>query len=194
MAPPPWHLRGRAWMAVYARPQPGAVLLVRYSHSPVGPYDEVMWVALGAPSPAGPRPQVTRIAVSTPQSVTWGRANWGIPKTLARFEWLGTPERGQVRIQEEGRPLAHLAFQGFGPALPVSAVPVPAPWRTLAQPRLDGENGWWLTRVGLTGRVQPARLSVVDAGALRLGLDRVRPLVTVAVPSGHLHFPVPTPA
>ncbi|PTA69179.1 hypothetical protein C8263_04670 [Deinococcus arcticus] len=169
-------------------------MLVRYATSPVGPYDEVMWVALGAPSPAGPRPQVTRIAVSTPQSVAWGRANWGIPKTLARFEWLGTSARGQVRIQEDGRLLAHVAFEGFGPALPVSTGPIPTPWRTLAQPRLDGESGWWLTRVGLRGRVQPARLTVLEGEALHPGLQTARPLLTVAVPTGHLHFPVPTPA
>ncbi|MVN87851.1 hypothetical protein GO986_13905 [Deinococcus sp. HMF7620] len=194
MSPPPWRLRGQALVAVYGRPDPGALLLLRYAASPVGPYDEVMWVTLGAPSPAGPRPQVTRIAVSTPQSVTWGRANWGIPKTLARFEWQGTPERGQVRVWEDGQLLTHLAFQQFGPALPVSTGLVPAPRRTLAQPRLDGQAGWWLTQVNMTGRVRPARLSVIQGAALHPALETGRPLLTVALPTTHLLFPVPTPA
>ncbi|MBZ9753386.1 hypothetical protein K7W42_21360 [Deinococcus sp. HMF7604] len=194
MSPPPWRLRGQALVTVYGRPDPGALLLLRYAASPVGPYDEVMWVTLGAPSPAGPRPQVTRIAVGTPQSVTWGRANWGIPKTLARFEWQGSQNHGQVRVWEDGKLLTHLAFQQFGLALPVSTGLVPAPWRTLAQLRLDGQAGWWLTQVDMTGRVRPARLRVIQGAALHPALETGRPLLTVALPTTHLLFPVPTPA
>jgi hypothetical protein len=162
MTPPPWTLRGHGLVALYA-PAPrsplGALMLVRYASSPVGPYDELLWVEAPVASPAGPRPRVRATLVSTPESVEWGRRNWGIPKHLAAFGWEGEPGRGQVRVTgEEGQAVAHLAYQGGGPRLPVTTALVPAPLRTLAQPALDGAEGWLLTTPGAQGHVTPARL------------------------------------
>ncbi|BDP40935.1 hypothetical protein DAETH_09040 [Deinococcus aetherius] len=195
MTPPPWTLRGHGLVALYA-PAPGsllgALMLLRYASSPVGPYDELLWVEAPTPSPAGPRLQVRSIFVSTRESMVWGRRNWGLPKRLAGFEWEGEPGRGQVRVTgEDGRAVAHLACQWSGPRLPVTTALLPAPLRTLAQPALDGGEGWLLTTPRATGHVSPARLTVLHADGLHPPLVSARPRLTLGVPDFRLVFPEP---
>lgn len=195
MTPPPWTLRGRGLLALYA-PAPGtpfgALMLLRYIESSVGPYDELLWLTAPAARPAGPRPQVQSIVVSTPESVEWGRRNWGIPKRLAGFEWEGGWERGQVRVTDSnGQEVAHLAFRVSGPRLPVTTALVPVPLRTLAQPALDGAEGWLLTAPNASGSVSPALLTVLHADGLHPPLVHARPRLTLGVPGFRLVFPVP---
>ncbi|KIK68551.1 hypothetical protein GYMLUDRAFT_36001 [Collybiopsis luxurians FD-317 M1] len=73
---------------------PGMVMLVQYSESPVGPDDELMWiagkfslidVATGKAKIEGNR--ITRIYVSTKESTANGRRNWNIPKQVAHFNY-----------------------------------------------------------------------------------------------------------
>lgn len=170
----------------------GTLMLVRYADSPVGPYDELLWATAPNPSPVGPRPQVQKIVVSSEGSVEWGRRNWGIPKGLARFEWQEEAQTTQVRIYlPDGQVLAHLAYRTQGSSLPVSTFPVPAQFRTLAQPALDGDTGWLLTTVSATGKAQAARLTVLDTSRFHAPLMQLRPLLTLAVPEFQLVFPVP---
>ncbi|KAL7270642.1 hypothetical protein RUND412_006644 [Rhizina undulata] len=78
----------------------GTVQLVRYTETPVGPYDELMWCPgrFGVPGTSegfqgeereGMR--ITRIYVSNKGSVYNGRKNWNIPKTLAVFTFNPAP-------------------------------------------------------------------------------------------------------
>ncbi|CAE7226416.1 unnamed protein product [Rhizoctonia solani] len=121
---PPWTLEAEAWWILPAIPMPwqakelprgaldpqesatfqesqatyqgglGTIQLIRYHSSPVGPYDELLYVPgqmnfkAGGSSLSGL--SITRIYVSSFASVVNGRRNWNIPKRLARFEF--TPE------------------------------------------------------------------------------------------------------
>lgn len=169
---------------MYGGREAGALMLVRYAQSGVGPYDELLWVSLSG------APQVTRIVVSTQQSVVWGRRNWAIPKSQAEFAWEGLPGREQVRVTQDGRLLAHLSVQAWGPSLPVTTAVVPAAWRTLTQPPLPeaGDRATLLTTVSASGRGRPARLSVVGGDFHPALLER-RPLLSVAVPDFRMVFP-----
>lgn len=201
MPPPPWTLTGRGWIAAFL-PAPdaplGALMLLRYAASPVGPYDELLWVAWG-PGPRGWRPQVRAIVVSSAASVAWGRRNWNLPKRPAHFEWqgdwTGSREAGQVCVTgEDDREVARLAFRAGGPQLPVSTALIPAPLRTLAQPALEESEGWRFTRVGGSGHATPAHLTVLSAGGLHPALTQRRPRLTLALPDFRLVFPVPQQA
>ncbi|KAK4053261.1 hypothetical protein OIO90_004035 [Microbotryomycetes sp. JL221] len=126
-APAPWQLHGQGWVFLSHTPfseQPvplptgsyspfeqgtssdltkrfhggtGAVMIVRYDTSPVGPYDELLFIP-GYFSFTDENKQtqyhmtVTRIYVSTPASVKNGRGNWSIPKHIAKFNF--TPVAG----------------------------------------------------------------------------------------------------
>jgi hypothetical protein len=91
----PRSLRGRRVLPVTV----GA--LVSYRETPVGPYREV----LGSPVLLAEWPLaaavVPFIAVDSLASVHAGRANWQLPKTLARFEWPESTARG-FEIDAEG--------------------------------------------------------------------------------------------
>lgn len=166
-------------------------MLLRYATSPVGPYDELLWLTWAA-SPVGVRPQVQAIWVSTRESVEWGQRNWGLPKRLGRFGWTGNARRGGVRVTREGGvEVARLAFEVGRPRLPATAALIPAPLRTLAQPPLVPGGTWLLTRVAATGHLTPARLTVEHADGLHPFLRHTRPLLTLAAPDFRLVFPVP---
>ncbi|WP_229784698.1 hypothetical protein [Deinococcus radiotolerans] len=186
MSGAPWNLKGRGVVAVYGGQEAGALMLVRYAQSGVGPYDELLWVSLRD------KPQVTRNVVSTKESVVWGRRNWAIPKSRADFAWEGVPGREQVRVTQNGRLLAHLSVQAWGPSLPVTTAVVPAAWRTLTQPPLPEAEAResLLTTVSASGWVRPARLSVIGGDFHSALLER-RPRLTAAVPDFQMVFPVP---
>lgn len=169
----------------------GVLMLVRYGTSPVGPYDELLWATLSR-TPAGWRPQVRAIVVSSEGSVVWGRRNWGIPKHRARFAWFGGERVGEVRVTAEGgAEVARLGYEIGTWRVPVTTGFLPAPLRTLAQPGLDGAGGWRLTTLEATGRVTPARLAVGHLRGLTPAPPHLRPLLTVGVPDFRLLFPVP---
>ncbi|QRW20728.1 hypothetical protein RhiXN_05717 [Rhizoctonia solani] len=71
---------------------PGAIQLIRYHESPVGPYDELIYVPgqmsykSGDSSVSGR--SITRIYVSSFAPLTNGRRIWNTPKHLARFEFI----------------------------------------------------------------------------------------------------------
>lgn len=80
----------------------GTVQIVRYLSSPVGPYDEIMFVPGKFNVPGelggGAMSQITRIYVSSIQSVFNGRTHWNVPKNLAHFEFISGP-CGSVTIK-----------------------------------------------------------------------------------------------
>ncbi len=59
--------------------------MVRYLDTPVGTYDEVFGIVVGAQG-RHPWGNIAFIAVDSETSVVGGRANWAMPKTLASFE------------------------------------------------------------------------------------------------------------
>jgi hypothetical protein len=59
--------------------------LVRYEQTPVGPYDEVAVTLL--PEGGDGYGHIPFIAVDSYPSIVGGRANWLLPKSLARFVW-----------------------------------------------------------------------------------------------------------
>lgn len=185
MTPPPWTLRGSGLIALYgpgAGQGPGALMLVRYASSPVGRYDEWLWLA-PVRSPRGWRPGIRRIGVDSPASLEWGRRNWAIPKELAAFRW--TRDRAELR-QPNGDRLARLRFGGMlGATVPFSLAWLPRPWRTLAQ---QDARGWRWTTVHGQGRVRLARLQVEEAPALP-GLGNRTPWLVLGVPEFRLVFP-----
>ncbi|TFK38139.1 hypothetical protein BDQ12DRAFT_684030 [Crucibulum laeve] len=115
VAPAPWKLTCRSWIfllsplsksasfpAGFSAPNeadimttggefiggPGQIQLVSYTDSPVGPYDELIYVPgrwKYANGNVGFR--ITRIYVSSKESTANGRRNWNIPKQVADFDY-----------------------------------------------------------------------------------------------------------
>lgn len=110
----------------------GVVMLVRYTSSDVGPYDELLYVPglfsqTTTPSEDSAEKyhlSITHIYVSTVASVQNGRRNWNIPKHLAKFSFEDKGSSSTlVTVSEAGKPSP--VFQGifhktnWAPSIPV---------------------------------------------------------------------------
>ncbi|KAK3638075.1 hypothetical protein LTR56_013285 [Elasticomyces elasticus] len=74
----------------------GMVMIVRYSHTPVGSYDELLVIpgtfdVSGGSQKGKARRRISRIYVNQRETTYNGRKNWNIPKHLARFEFSAPP-------------------------------------------------------------------------------------------------------
>ena len=105
--PPPWRLRGSGYVFLFTfepwflrnggflppeligehfEGQLGALMLVDYRQSPVGPYRELLFAAGRNLRWRHHLFTISRIYVSTDASAVSGRENWAIPKRTAEFE------------------------------------------------------------------------------------------------------------
>jgi Acetoacetate decarboxylase (ADC) len=177
----PWNLRGSAWIVALKLP-PGApardaflpaglagqgrglvsyLMYVDYVESGCGPYRELLFIPGAFPFGDGRRHlTISRILVSTWDSVVNGRDNWGIPKDCADFEveqGLDGGREDRVRVVSEGREVCELrlATLRFAPPLPVPGGLLPARLRTLAQ-SFRGRTYYYAPAAG--GRARPGRL------------------------------------
>ena len=132
------------------------LLYVDYQHSDCGPYHELMSVCAGFDFGDRHVPSITRIYVSTLDSVVNGRRNWGIPKDRADFtrEALGQHAE-RITVWRDGRCIARLELQGRGLALPVTSGMLPAKLRTLSQ-HWQGEEHRVV--IGAKGKARLARV------------------------------------
>jgi hypothetical protein len=104
--PPPWNLIGRGYIfllkpprgyresafnqqqCVHFRAIPlSVVMLVQYSDSEVGSYNELLYIPAVYLSLSGPFLNIPVIYVDSEDSLVSGRLNWGIPKNVGRFEF-----------------------------------------------------------------------------------------------------------
>jgi hypothetical protein len=76
--------------------------LVRYDDTPVGPYSEV--AATLIPGSGDGYGHIPFIVVDSLPSIVGGRANWLLPKALARFEWSADGRSVTARADQPSTP------------------------------------------------------------------------------------------
>lgn len=217
-APAPWQLTGDAWVFLFSLPGeivrdgsftpadlrgreaggPSALMVVNYATSNVGPYQEILYMPGLFRFGDRKRQSITRIFVSSWESVVNGQRNWGIPKDRADF----TIEREAKNIEhvvvaKNGRVFADFRVQKTGFSLPVPAVPLPKRFGEVAQ--LHGGREYFYTP-SVRGKFAGARFlggtfdgrefPEVTRGRVRLGVritDFVMgfPIAEVRDPSAH---------
>jgi hypothetical protein len=181
LCPAPWDLRGSGWIVALKLPAGHAardaflpdelagqgrslasyLMYVDYAESGCGPYQELLFIPAAFPFPDGRRHlTISRILVSTWDSVVNGRNNWGIPKDRADFAVeRGGTDGGEecVRVSSDGREVCELRFATLrlAPPLPVHGAVVPASLRTLAQ-RFRGSTYYCAPEA--RGWMRPGRL------------------------------------
>ncbi len=180
----PWRLAGDAY--VVAMRMPGEVLdqqcfvpeslkgcrlgrysrmiYVDYKDSPVGPYKELLFdpgrFRFGKKSCR----TISRIFVSTPESVVNGLENWGIPKTIARFESRFLPNGWeQISVSSEGAVFAELTFSTGRFGFPYSDRWLPANQRATAQ-HFRGQSYSYAPTTRATMKIGRLRESKIDPG------------------------------
>ncbi len=204
--PPPWHLTGRGLVLLYRFPKGwasqhghlapyqretlagrwGAVMLVDYATSGVGPYRELLCLPGQLEVGGKSRFSISKIYVSTQASVVNGRQNWGIPKEQADFDWNAGPYGSQgVRVQTGGHDVLTARFRPFGFRFPLTTALLPL---RLHQ-QLDDEA--FETQPTATGWGRLARVSELTVDpALFPNLNGLKPLLAVWIDSFRMVFPV----
>lgn len=165
VAPAPWTCRARAltWLQRastpdqewYGRPTGLSVVsFVEYLDTPVGPYHEVLAAAVLRRG-TGLAGQIPFIAVDSAASVLGGRANWALPKTLARFD--GELARARIAATGDGWSVAvRPVSSGAGHLRMITGRSVPVRLRFSAV----GALGRYRTTLRATSRVVRIRAEV----------------------------------
>lgn len=205
--PAPWHLSGRGYIILYRFSRDflscqsflpgesnsrfagglGAVMIVNYSSSEAGPYDELLFIP-GKYRIAGLRwHTISKIYVSTMESVVNGRLNWGIPKELARFSFSGVHKNTEsIEVFDEDIPIINASFKGFGISFPVDTRLLPF---HLMQER-DGK----LLQTSFIGRGLGQLVRIKSIYVNRNYFPEVslfRPLLALRVNNFKITFPIP---
>ncbi len=202
-APAPWNLEGRGYIVLYklsadfARERGflpagcqsagglGALMLVDYRSSDAGPYRELLFMPGKLLISGGKWHRITKIYVSTMESVLNGRENWAIPKERADFDLRREGRDEFAAVSLGGKPFFTARFRAGGPRFPVSTALLPFPL-------LQGEEGRYL-QTTFSGR-GAGRLASFEALEIDQeffpDLSLARPLAAIAVDPFRITFPV----
>ncbi|MDX1572056.1 MAG: acetoacetate decarboxylase family protein, partial [Xanthomonadales bacterium] len=168
---------------------PAALMLVDYLHSDAGPYRELLFVPGRFRIHGKAWPMITRIVVSTWESVANGRINWAIPKETAQFQVEQSGNETRWRVEQDDHVLADVTVRAVGPSLPITTSIMPDRWATVAQPRKDEIL---FTHLKSSGRGRVGRITEADFGGDRFpDLGGERPLLASVVAPFRMHFPEP---
>ena len=210
-APAPWRLTGSGYVFLIRLPasmtdaevftppalrdkrvgRVAQLMIVDYATSGVGPYRELL-VTPGAFQGEDQRfNSVTRIYVSTYDSVVNGRVNWGIPKDVADFSLVKGPDGAEdITVSRGGRPFAELRVQPHGAPFPIWSALLPKAQRTLRQ---SWGGRVYEIQLAARGLARPARIRDCRFdGELFPDLSRGDVLGGVYLPRFTLTFPVAT--
>jgi len=126
--------------------------LVRYEQTPVGPYDEIAATLL--PEGGNGYGHIPFIAVDSYPSIVGGRANWLLPKSLARFVWSEDSLSANVTADAPAKPGWSLTLNAtpYGEA---SALAVPSNVQ-----QVSNEGAVRRFTGNMAGSMQPAAINV----------------------------------
>ena len=146
--PAPWNLNGDGYIFVYhfskvtARGKffnPGfientsakgfgTIMLVDYHSSTAGPYYELLFTPGKFYYKGKWRNSITKIYVSTAESVINGRKNWGIPKERADFKFIDIGEnRQRIIVEKDGQMIIDISIKRGNFSFPISTKIMPMP-------------------------------------------------------------------
>jgi hypothetical protein len=206
IVPPPWKLRGDGVILLYRlsnafvestetlpaergtfRGGIGAVMLVDYAESGVGPYRELLFVPGRIGIGSIRAHTISKIYVSTQPSINSGRANWGIPKEHADFQRTQPDEVQQTwQVSTGEQAIFRITYVPGMIAFRVFTFPLFLP---LVQ-HLDGQT--FVTRLRASGicKLATVRELAIDPACFP-DVSGIEPLGVLRVSTFSMTFPVP---
>lgn len=207
-APPPWKLKGNGYIFLYHFPKSfvekfgfladyqadrfngdfvGTVMLVDYATSAVGPYHELLFVPGRLNFDKKKIFSISKIYVSSQESVENGIANWGIPKELADFRISKLNEKEEiVEVMIAGKTFfkVHLQKRSFKFSITTKFFPL-----KLAQ-KLG--NDLLITNSPAKGKASFAKLLNIEVDSSHFPpISQLKPLSILAVSDFEMEFPHP---
>ena len=206
-APAPWYLTGKGVVLLYHFPHAfnarngfmdeyqrqgyqgwlGAVMMVDYASSNVGPYQELLFIPALFQLGGRWTFSISKIWVSTEDSQLNGQRNWGIPKELANFETSqGDSGIQNFRVSNKNNTFFEASIKAGGFPLPFSSRLLPL--TRIAQ--LEQQQ-LLLTNIQARGHARFAKLQSVAANEDYFPpLQQLRPILTLSVKDFEMTFPV----
>ncbi|RPA82921.1 hypothetical protein BJ508DRAFT_413840 [Ascobolus immersus RN42] len=145
----------------------GTLMILRYTHTPCGPYDELILIPGDFRITDGEgnertRKRITRIFVSGKETTWNGRVEWNIPKELAHFSFTATSD-GSERVE-----VSALTKDGVKGELFFKATIKPFAWT----PALPFSSGYLPEALGMSAIAQPPLVPVLQlASGLLASVD-----------------------
>ncbi len=202
--PPPWALKGSGYILLYRFTKEfiashgflsdfqkenfhsgwGAVMLVDYQTSPVGPYFELLFI----PGLFSFRKRkvfsISKIYVSSQASVVNGIENWGIPKEQADFKWIKNINADHIEVTKDDNSFFVGYFTKRWLRFPISTSLFSL---TLIQQRT---NQFMLTQPRSKGTAHFAKVANLKINPIYFpDLSRVKPLIILKVENFKMEFP-----
>lgn len=205
---PPWKLKGNGYIFLYHFPKSfvekfgfladyqadrfdgdvvGTVMLVDYATSAVGPYYELLFVPGRLNFDKKKIFSISKIYVSSQESVENGIANWGIPKELADFKITKLSEKEEiVEVMIAGRTFFKVHLQKRSFKFPITTKFFPL---KLAQ-KLG--NDLLITNSPAKGKAAFAKLLSIEVDSSHFPpISQLKPLSILAVSDFEMEFPNP---
>ena len=177
VAPAPWYLKGQGYVMVVQLPtqvldnesfiEPSLkstrrghlayIAFADYESSDVGAYHELLYIGGTLKFDQKRHLSISKIYVSTQDSIDNGQKNWGIPKEMAQFEvQYGADNHDTVKLSTpSGNTIAQFSFSHHLFKFPVNTKLAPTRLRTLAQ---DWQGQRFFFPLQAQGYVKPALL------------------------------------
>lgn len=165
----------------------GAVMLVDYQSSPVGPYHELLFIPGLFSFNKKKVFSISKIYVSTQSSVINGIENWGIPKELADFHWGEKQISDHIDISKDGISFFEADFIKRRICFPISTTILPL---TIVQAH---KERLMLTTPKSSGMAYLTKLQNIKVNSKFFpDLTKVKPLLVLHVDNFKMEFPVPS--
>jgi hypothetical protein len=207
--PAPWKLTGRGYIILYRFPKNftmmqgripsflsrsltcgiGAVMLVDYTESNAGPYSELLFIPGRFHFRGKNLHCITKIYVSTRNSVENGWENWAIPKELADF-CFSQPARAKrtekIIVAKDNEPI-------IGVVIKHGRLPFPIHTKLIPFPLLQEKNGkLYYTCFTGKGIARFARIEAISVNPeLFPDIAPFRPFMAVRIDNFAITFPLP---
>ncbi|MFT6206087.1 MAG: hypothetical protein ACI9V1_002331 [Spirosomataceae bacterium] len=166
----------------------GTAMLVNYHSSDVGPYQELLIVPGRFDLGGKKQFSISKIYVSTYESVWNGINNWGIPKELADFEFnLISENKEQIKVSVNGEVFFEAKLTKKSLYIPISTLFFPL--------RLAQEKG---DKLLITSSSAKGKATLAKVSGLKINqscfpdISELKPLITLAVKDFEMIFPVPS--
>lgn len=203
--PAPWNLRGRGYIVLYRftadeiAQDPflsdqfktsfaggfGSLMVVDYWSSNAGPYQELLFIPGKFRFGNRNLQHISRIFVSTMESVVNGRRNWAIPKKQADFQFIPIGRNEEdVLVSNKGAQFFKARFSVYGMPFPVNTMLFPY---SLVQ--LEGKSAYHTRFTGKGwGRLASVKELKVDADQFP-ALAEKKPIAAIGVNPFAITFP-----
>lgn len=203
--PAPWSLRGKGYILIYKFSHEfvekygnvpdflqghfiggfGSVMLVDYQESNAGPYGELLFIPGKFDFKGKKLNTISKIYVSSEESVVNGRANWGIPKEQAKFDFEKLNNREErIRVSFGGTFVAEFVIRS-------EALPFPVSTRLLPFPLVQLHEGkYFYTTFSGSGTGRFAKIQNIEVDSkLFPDISLCRPIAAIKVEPFVITFP-----